>query len=125
MNSKLTIVLFFVILIAGLSTAVLADAEESPLWFRLLEPLGAIIGIVALIISYKNFKNFGGVLGKSYTYIMAMLALFILAFIWRSLIEQSLIPENIATEVVFEALLYIGVVLIAVASSVALRGFRK
>ena len=114
------------VLLIGLSGIVLAEEEEElPIWFKLLEPLGVVIGIIALLVSYKNFKKFGGILGKSYKYIMGMIVLFIFAFIWRSLIENGLIPENLFAEIVFEAFLYIGVILVAIASGIALKGFKK
>ena len=127
MSRKLIFVMILLsILFIGLSGIVLAEEEEElPIWFKLLEPLGVVIGIIALLISYKNFKKFGGVLGKSYKYIMGMIVLFIFAFIWRSLIEGGLIPENLFAEIIFEACLYMGVILVAIASGIALKGFKK
>ena len=115
-----------IVLIGAALPAVLAEEQEvlnPPVWFRLLEPIGVLIGVVGLIISYSNLKKFGGVLGKSYAYFMAAICCAIVVFVFHGLFEGQILRETLLTETVFEIFLYGTVIFLAIAAHIAGKGF--
>lgn len=122
-------IFFYFITFIALSAPVFAEGSvggmEEPLWFLLLEPFGVALGIVAGVLLYRNYKRFGGVLGRSYNYILGMILFFIAAFVVRSLAKVGILPETILTEAIFEFLLYGGIVCVIISSFISARGFVK
>ena len=125
MNNKLVgLLCIFGALIAILAPAALAEASVSPAeeanepaWFPFLEAGGAIIGIVALFIIYRNYMSMkGGAVGTGFKFItIAVLALTV-GIIIRGLNENFDLIGEFNAELIFELLIYIALIVMAYGS---------
>lgn len=115
MNKILVLLLTVGIFFIGLTPA--AAEEEAPAWFPLLEVGGAIIGIIATAITFKNYQGMkGGAVGEGFKFITIAVTLLTLGIIVRGAQEQLGLMSEFMGELVFELFIYIAVIAIAIAS---------
>ncbi len=125
-NKKVGILCILGVLISILAPAALAEEPVSPAgetnanepaWFPLLELGGAIIGIVALFIIYKNYVSMkGGAVGTGFKFITIAVLALTAGIIIRGLNENFGLMGEFNAELIFELLIYIALIVIAYGS---------
>lgn len=117
---KRTLASIFVLgmLLAGFIPGAMAEEEGSePAWFPLLEAGGAIIGILASVITFRNYSNMkGGAVGTGFKFVTIALVSITLGLILRGLNEQFGLMGEFSGELVFETFIYVSVIAIAIGS---------
>lgn len=127
MNNKIVGLLCIIgVLITILAPSVLAEepvssAEETeasePSWFPLLELAGAIIGISAFFITYKNYIAMkGGAVGTGFKFVTIAVLSLTVGVIIRGLNEQFELMGGFEGELIFELFIYIALIVIAYGS---------
>ncbi len=107
-----------VILAPAVSAAEEPVAESgAPAWFPLLEVGGAIIGIIAVIVTYKNYMGMkGGAVGAGFKFITIAVLFITVAVVIRGLNEQFELMGDFLGELSFEIFIYIALIAIAFGS---------
>lgn len=117
MNKKMFVILlsiFFITLVPAVSAA---EEEEEPAWFPLLEAGGAVIGIIASLITLKNYRGMkGGAVGEGFKFITVAIILLTLSIVLRGLQEQIALMSEFMGELIFELFIYIALIIIALGS---------
>lgn len=94
--------------------------EAEPAWFPLLEVGGAIIGIIAVIVTYKNYLGMkGGAVGAGFKFITIAVLTLTVAVIIRGLNEQFELLGSFQGEFIFEIFIYLGLIAIAYGSKIS------
>jgi hypothetical protein len=97
--------------------ALAGENQEEPAWFPLLEVGGAIIGIIAVIVTYKNYLGMkGGAVGAGFKFITIAVLSLTAGVIIRGLNEQFGILGSFQGELFFELFIYLGLIAIAFGS---------
>ena len=92
-------------------------AGEDPAWFPLLELGGAIIGIIAVIVTYKNYMGMkGGAVGAGFKFITIAVLFITAAVVIRGVNEQFELMGDFLGELSFEIFIYIALIAIALGS---------
>ncbi len=92
-------------------------AGEEPAWFPILEVVGAIIGIIAIIVTYKNYMGMkGGAVGAGFKFITIAVLFITAAVVIRGLNEQFELMGDFLGELSFEIFIYIALIAIAFGS---------
>ncbi len=93
------------------------NQQAEPAWFPLLEAGGAIIGIIAVIVTYKNYLGMkGGAVGAGFKFITIAVLSITIGVIVRGLNEQFELLGNFLGEFSFEIFIYIAIIAIAYGS---------
>ncbi len=131
MRYKMNYKLFDLLCILGVLMVILAPAalaeepvaagvenqEAEPAWFPLLEVGGAIIGIIAVIVTYKNYLGMkGGAVGAGFKFITIAVLSLTAGVIIRGLNEQFELLGGFQGELIFEIFIYIALIAIAYGS---------
>ena len=91
--------------------------ETEPAWFPLLEVVGAIIGIIAIIVTYKNYMGMkGGAVGAGFKFITIAVLFITVAVVIRGLNENFMLMGDFLGELSFEIFIYIALIAIAYGS---------
>lgn len=123
MKTYSTLICATIVFFGAVSFAV-AQGETSggwwladPWWFPLFEIFGFIIGIICLSFLRKIQKKLGASLfGNAVRFLEYSLISFTVAIGFRAILEIRDIKEFILYEILFEALVYVGLVCIAIAA---------
>lgn len=92
-------------------------ADGDPAWFPFLELGGAIIGIIAVIVTYKNYMGMkGGAVGAGFKFITIAVLFITAAVVIRGLNEQFELMGDFLGELSFEIFIYIALIAIAFGS---------
>ena len=93
------------------------EAGGDPAWFPLLELGGAIIGIIAVIVTYKNYMGMkGGAVGAGFKFITIAVLFITAAVVIRGVNEQFELMGDFLGELSFEIFIYIALIAIAYGS---------
>ncbi len=94
--------------------------EAEPAWFPLLEAAGAVIGIIAVAVTYKNYLGMkGGAVGAGFKFITIALLALTVGVIMRGLNEQFDLMGGFQGEFIFEIFIYIALIVIAYGSKIS------
>ncbi len=115
---KLVSIFVLGLLFTGFLPGAMAEEESSdPAWFPLLEVGGAIIGILASVITFRNYSNMkGGAVGTGFKFVTIALVLLTLGLILRGLNEQFGLMGEFFGEMVFEIFIYVSLIALAFGS---------
>lgn len=115
--------------IASFFAPLAAFAQEvgeasSPAWFPLLEVGGVIIAVLTVIsMSQAAGASAGGKLSKVFMSFVYASILFAAALIWRAYGEITGGEGGFTSELVYEVVLYLGLIFMAVAGRMARKAF--
>ncbi len=119
---KIDLLCILGVLMLILAPAVSAAEEPvasggDPAWFPLLELAGAVIGIIAVIVTYKNYIGMkGGAVGAGFKFITIAVLFITAAVVIRGLNEQFELMGDFIGELSFEIFIYIALIAIAYGS---------
>ena len=96
---------------------------DTALIVQFIPALAILIAIIAFFLSYRNFQKFGSILGRSYDFIILMMAVATVGFILHAFVQTGLLEDNLVTQLLSEATFVFEAILLGVASWTAKKHF--
>jgi hypothetical protein len=104
-------------MILVVTTPVLAgEGQERPGWFRLFEPAALLIAGVAVYFMVQSNNRLAGGLHSGFNQLIAGTTIISLSMAWKAIVEAGMIAEGLASELIMELFIIVGIIVIAVAA---------